>query len=523
VSRRLARRTTLLVFAILVALVCAACSSGPSVARISGAGWVDGPPHPAPAGAATATPPNIVFVLTDDLNWNLLRFMPHVQALERQGVTFPNYFVTDSLCCPSRTSIFTGEFPHNDGVWANLGPHGGFRAFLANHDQRHTYAPLLQSRGYETGMFGKFVNLYQPVGTYFGQRPYVPPGWSAWNVPNGGGYDEFDYTLAVGRKLGLYGSQPRDYLTSVLAQKTGEFMTASVRAHRPFMAEIATYTPHSPFVPAPRDASRFPGLKAPRDPEYGERMLHAPAWLRAIPHLTPADREHLDLAFRRRAQDVVSVDRMIAGIEQRLRSLGVADNTYLVFSSDNGLHLGEYNLLQGKATAYDTDVRVPLIVTGPGVPAGRRVDQLASNVDLAPTFESIAGDSPPSTVDGRSLLPLLHGQVPADWRDGVLIEHLGSAVQPTDPDYQPAAAGDPPSYEAIRTLRYLYVEYADGEREFHDLRSDPYELDNTYDATTAALRAALHAAVTRLARCRGTPACWAAQRSAPSYPLRAKS
>src|ERR1700690_2598525 len=147
--------------------------------------------------------PNIVFVLTDDLAWNLVRYMPHVLAMERDGVTFSKYFVTDSLCCPSRTSIMTGLLPHNSGVFNNGGPDGGFEAFMRHHDERRTFAVALQNGGYRTAMMGKYLNGYEP-GYRNRHGLYVPPGWSDWDV-TGNGYNEYDYDLDENRHLVHYG------------------------------------------------------------------------------------------------------------------------------------------------------------------------------------------------------------------------------------------------------------------------------------------------------------------------------
>src|SRR5204862_7644826 len=139
------------------------------------------------ARPAAAQRPNVVFVLTDDLAWNLVRFMPHVQALQRRGTTFSRYFVTDSLCCPSRSSIFTGRFPHSTGIFTNMGADGGFRAFRSRGWESQTYATALQPLGYRTGMGGKYLNGYLP-------RNGVPPGWTDWRVA-GNAYAEFNYNL----------------------------------------------------------------------------------------------------------------------------------------------------------------------------------------------------------------------------------------------------------------------------------------------------------------------------------------
>jgi arylsulfatase A-like enzyme len=209
---------------------------------------------------------------------------------------------------------------------------------------------------------------------------------------------------------------------------------------------------------------------------------------------------------------VQAVDLAIARVERALLAAGVARNTYVVFSSDNGLHMGEHRLLPGKLTAFDSDIRVPLIVTGPGIAPGRTVRKLAENVDLAPTFSRLAGTGMPGSVDGRSLGPLLHGRAVARWRDAVLIEHHGPVSAPFDPDLPGLGAGNPPSYEAVRTAHEVYVEYVDGETEYYDLHRDPYELHNRVRSLPRRRRARLHKELKALEVCRGRRACWAGAR-----------
>lgn len=512
----LIRRLWLFVFLVLV--VCGVTSCGSDVAShpVAGAGWVSqAPAARSGASGSGSNRPNVVFVLTDDLSWNLVRYMPHVVAMERHGLTFARYFVTDSLCCPSRTSIYTGQFPHNSGVFSNTGPGGGFSAFLAHKDEKKTFATVLQSRGYQTGFFGKFLNGYNPAAASEGQRPYIPPGWSAWAAADRHGYAEYGYHLAVGREVGSYGSGPRSYLTSVLSTKASQFIAAASKAKQPFFAEVSTFSPHRPFVPAPTDLTKFGGVQAPQTPAFGRAVRHAPGWLAKVPPLTAAAKSRLNKDFRLRVRDVQSVDRMIAHLENEIRALGVANNTYFVFSSDNGLHLGEHDLRRGKQTAFDTDINVPLIVTGPGVPAGKNTTDLTQNIDLAPTFESIAGGTPSANVDGHSLLGLLHGVSPPSWRTAVLIEHHGQVAAHGDPDFQPVNAGDPPSYEAMRTNQYLYVEYKTGQREYYDLIADPNELNNRYAQLTPKFKRTLHQTLAKMKACHASTACWTAQHLSP--------
>jgi arylsulfatase A-like enzyme len=173
--------------------------------------------------------------------------------------------------------------------------------------------------------------------------------------------------------------------------------------------------------------------------------------------------------------------------------------------------MGEYRMMPGKLTAFDTDIHVPLVVAGPGVPPATSTTAMTENVDLADTFAAMGGTSLAS--DGHSLLGLLRGQTPTDWRTAVLVEHHHPMPDVTDPDRQPGDSGNPPSYEAMRTQRFLYVEYIDGEREFYDLQSDPYELHNLAGHLSFSRLASLHAQLTRLEDCHGAAACWTAGHS----------
>jgi arylsulfatase A-like enzyme len=204
---------------------------------------------------------------------------------------------------------------------------------------------------------------------------------------------------------------------------------------------------------------------------------------------------------------------MLTQIEATVAANGLTRDTYVVFSSDNGLHTGEYRLMPGKLTAYDTDIHVPLVVAGPGVHRGTVSSAMTENVDLASTFAAIGGRSMSS--DGHSLLGLLHGRSAAGWRKAVLVEHHGPDLDPANPDRQTGLSGNPTTYEAMRTPRLLYVEYRNGEREFYNLRGDPFELHNLAGNLTPSELARLHSELARLQACRGPKSCWAAGHVAP--------
>ena len=456
--------------------------------------------------------PNIIFILTDDLAWNLVPHMPHVQAMQKQGVTFANYFVTDSLCCPSRASIFTGRYPHNTGIYRNTGRDGGYQAFRALGNDQSTFATALAAVGYRTGFLGKYLNGYQPR-----HNDPIPPGWTAWFTA-GNAYKEFDYDLSENGRLVHYGHADADYLVDVQSKLATQFIKDS--AGKPFLIEIATFAPHAPYIPAPRDANAFPGLQAPRSPAFGAMPDPSmPRWIQTHPGLPAAEIADIDRDFRKRAQSVQAVDTMIGALQAAVAAAGQAQNTYVVFSSDNGYHMGEHSLRPGKMTAFDTDIHVPLIITGPGIPAGHVVTAITENIDLNPTFVELAGGTPAANVDGSSLVPFLRGQSPAGWRTLTLVEHRGPHADPEDPDAPARHSGNPPTYEAIRSTTLSYVEYATGEREYHDLASDPYEMRNTFAALPELQKGRLHATVAAMQSCRDAPSCRAAQRDLAAQPL----
>jgi arylsulfatase A-like enzyme len=456
------RRITALIGLLTAVILAAACtSSGAAHPAASGSG---------PATGGTSARPNFVFVLTDDLAWNLVSHMPHVVGLQRAGTTLSHYYVVDSLCCPSRSAIFTGEYPHDDGVFTNSGKDGGYATYNAHGDQSKSFALALQKAGYRTAMMGKYLNGYQPSDP-------VPPGWNEWDVA-GNGYPEFNYTLNQDGKQVHYGHQPDDYLVDVLSGQAGSFIDSSASAHKPFMLEVATFAPHAPYTPAPRYAHAASTVAYPRTPAYDEVPASPPSWLAQRSPLTAKQQKSILKDYRKRVEADLAVDDLIGHLESELKAKGVAQNTYIVFSSDNGYHMGEYRLLPGKQTAFDTDIHVPLVVSGPGVPAGRTAPQLASNIDLAPTLETLAGVPVASTVDGHSLAGVWHGQDPADWRQAILIEHHG----PDD-------------------------KYATGDQEYYDTATDPYELDNL---AAKGIPAALPRALAAMENCHTAATCWTA-------------
>jgi N-acetylglucosamine-6-sulfatase len=363
----------------------------------------------------------------------------------------------------------------------------------------------LTAAGYRTAFLGKYLNGYEP------RQHSAGPGWNHWLVA-GNGYAEFRYALNQDGQIVQHGFKPEDYLTDVLAADAVRFIKQ--KSDKPFFIEVATFAPHAPYTPAPRDANAFPGLRAPRTPAYNAPSdAAAPRWLREHRALDQKDMDGIDQDFRKRAQSVVAVDKMIGELQAAVATIGQVQNTYFVFSSDNGYHMGEFRLMPGKMTAYDTDIHVPLVITGPKIPTGRTFDEIVENVDLNPTFNELATATTFSFVDGVSLAPIWQARKTDDWRGVALIEHHGPLNDPVDPDLPSPRSGNPTTYSAIRSRAWLYVEYADGEKEYHDLVSDPNELRNTYAILSNEDKAALHAALDATVHCHDAKTCWAAQRA----------
>jgi len=433
-----------------------------------------------------------------------LQFMPKVKKLLiEEGTTFSNYFVTSSVCCPSRSSILRGQYVHNHGVESNR---AGFRRFYQLGNEHSTIATWLKTAGYLTGYMGKYLNGY-PGGS---GKTHVPPGWDEWHGAVGdAGYKQFDYRLNENGTIVKYGHSDADYLTDVIARKTVAFIYQAVE-QKPFFLHLAPFAPHEPSTPAPRHRALFRDAMAPRTASFNERdVASKPAYIRALPRLNQKQIEQMNHLYRKRLQSLQAVDDLVEGIIEVLQQTGELHRTYIVFTSDNGYHLGQHRLLQGKQTPYEEDIHVPLVIRGPNASAHRSVPHLAVETDLAPTFAEWASVTPPGFVDGRSLEPLLKQSLPApaDWREGILIEHQPGpephmswfekhVFQITEKPHLTA-------YQALRSSRYLFVKYQSGEREFYDLVSDPDQLRNLAAKADARIIMRYFLWLNQLRRCKG--------------------
>jgi arylsulfatase A-like enzyme len=445
--------------------------------------------------------PNIVFIMADDLdyergNWN--RY-PNLRALASQGLTFRNHFVSNGLCCPSRASILRGQYCHNTGIFTNEGPHGGFATFRRLGRETSTVGTWLRAAGYRTVLMGKYFNGYEPTSS-------KPPGWTMWYVGGKAGYNQFNYDLNENGTIVHYGSAPADYLQDVLRDKALSFIHGS----SPFFLMMWSYTPHGPSPAAPRHIGTFPKVQAPRTETFNEPdVSQQPEWVQRAQVMPPPQVEYLDTHYRKRLQSMLALDETVGAVIKELERTGQLNNTYIIFTSDNGVHLGQHRLGYGKQTGFDEDLRVPLIVRGPGIPAGRTIDALTVNIDFAPTLAELAGALTPAFVDGRSLVPLLDGTPPRVWRHSLLLEHRHYNLTTADADA--VADGDlaapwekvrQPSFDGVRTRRWSYMQMVDGEIALYDTTNDPGEHINVA-ASRPSLVARLAAKTNVLKTCLG--------------------
>lgn len=467
-------------------------------------------PEQASAAQPEQSRPNIVVIMTDDQDpqSDLLNSMQHLQTLlVAAGMSFDNFFAPVPLCCPARATMLRGEYSHNTQILQNTLPIGGFPLFYQLGLENATYATALKGAGYQTALIGKYLNEYPNQDNL----TYIPPGWDEWLVPITTAYGSYEYYANDNGVITYYGNTPADHISDVITNRALDFIshTAATSPTTPLFVQLNYYAPHSPAIGAPRHLGMFPNAQVPRVPSFNESdMSDKPPFMQTMPLLNPTQIANIDGFRRRQLQSLQSVDEGIAAVVQMLQDLGRLDNTYIIFLSDNGLKMGQHRFGISKGAPYEEDIRVPLIIRGPGVPAGVVRSELASMVDIASTLADMAGTAMAIPTDGRSLLPLLNStQPPAVWRKVLLLEHWSPppavfeaahpGSEPPDPgDWQVrellANAGDAPldltipDWTGVRTDEYKYIRRVGPARELYDMVNDRYELYSQYpDATTA--------------------------------------
>ncbi len=505
-----------------------------------------------PAAKAHDGRPNILVVMTDDQAQADVAHMPNVKRLlARQGTTFADAVDSFPLCCPSRATFITGQYAHNHGVAGNFWPFGWY----GMRNRGNTLPAWLQKAGYRTALIGKWLNGYGARDAH-GE---VPKGFDIWRgLLDVSAYDYYNFVMNRNGKLKTWGdaefarklvrfakievspdpgglagimralhdqfgeppydywgtANPKDYSPDVTGRITEQLVRSQRHSQKPFFIWWAPAAPHREDVavtllgrpgadprPAPRYAARSKGYKLPEPPSFNEADLaDKPSNMRnAAKPMTQAQIDQLQLDYEGRIGSLLAVDDHVKKLVRTLRETGQLKNTLIVFVSDNGWLQGQHRVTGDKYLPYEESLRVPLIVRGPGVPAGRTVRGQISNIDFAPTLVDAANAKPGRTMDGVSLLPTLRNPRK---RPNRILE-----IEALDPLFRgnvPVNAWDRP-YSGVRTDRYTYVVYKEtGEQELYDRSKDPYQLTNVAaDPAYAGVKSKLAAALKKLSRCRG--------------------
>ena len=412
---------------------------------------------PIPHSDATPSRPDIVLLLTDDQTVESATHMPYLQQGVRNGayINFTNAEVNNSLCCPSRASVMSGQVDTRHHVQNN--------SMSRKFNNSTTVQVALHGAGYRTGFFGKLFNGYQ---VSWGR----PPGWDDFEPLIKGVYTQFNYTLWQNGTLRSYGHQASDYAVDVLTNRALQFIK-STPENQPLYLELTPTATHVPFVPAPRHANAFAGQPMPTFPDTNEKdVSDKPRWIR---NLAPADIALMNGHRRQQWRSALGVDDMLRSVEQALAARGRLQNAVVIFMSDNGLSLGAHRWTV-KYCEYRSCANVPMMVRYPGQ-HGRTDSRLVSNIDLASTFAAIAGAHMPAAQDGTSLVPIFTDPTGnRAVRNGILEHWPGGDAEHLNGINNYAV----PAFYALRTSGWRYVELASGEKELYNENSDPYELQN---------------------------------------------
>jgi len=405
------------------------------------------------------------------------------RLLADQGMEFTDAISPHPLCCPARAQLATGQYAQNNGVQHNRGVHGGFEAL----DPTHEASSWFRDAGYRTGFVGKFLNGYGP-------RDPRPAGWTRWDALTQGVYDYVDFSMTGDGDPEHYTDS---YVTSVIEEHTNDDIRDFAASGDPFVVYAWHLAPHYRISPeggrglppaAPQDRGTFRDDRpaAFDDPAFNEDdVTDQPAYLR---HLSPVSAAEVSAENAARLEALQAVDRAVGSLVRTLDDEGVLDETYIVFSSDNGYSLGEHRFV-GKDVLTDEALQVPLLVRGPGIAPGTTSDLPVTLVDLPATFAALTGVTPSWQVDGTSLVPTLRGEGQL-FRDTTLIQ-TGRTL------------GTGWSHRGVRTERYLYgTDGADGF--LYDLLLDPDEMVNLIDDPAyAGVQAALELRRRELVDCAG--------------------
>ncbi|KAH7324749.1 alkaline-phosphatase-like protein [Stachybotrys elegans] len=389
--------------------------------------WLD-------AVLAEETRPNILFILTDDQDWYMksLDYMPFVQKLlVNEGTTFPHHYCTVALCCPSRVNLWTGRAAHNTNITDVKAPYGGYPRIVQQGIHEDFLPVWLQAAGYNTYYTGKLWNQHTvenhnnpPVKGFNGSDFLLDPHTYQY------------YNASMSRNGEAPVSYAGQYSPDVTAKKAYEFLNEAMSHPDPWFVVHAPIAPHGDFrllpvlqTTAPQYADRhahlFQSYIIPRDEAFNPEEQGGVGWVKNLPRLNDTVIAYNDEYQRARLRALQAVDEMVEKAVAMLEENGQLENTYIIYTADNGYHISQHRMHPGKECGFETDVHVPLVIRGPGIRAGHVSDAVTSHTDFASTIMKIAGTSIES--DGQPI-PLTPEQEESHTNEHVTIEHWGSVM-----------------------------------------------------------------------------------------------
>ncbi|KAF6519794.1 hypothetical protein HZS61_016211 [Fusarium oxysporum f. sp. conglutinans] len=450
---------------------------------------------------------NIVFILTDDQDavLNSVSYMPKLKEhIIDKGTSFVNHFTTTAICCPSRVALWTGKQPHNTNVTDVNPPYGGFPKFVSQ-GLNENYLPVwLKEAGYNTYYTGKLFNAHT-INNY--NSPY-PAGWTGTNFLLDPG--TYDYLNPIYQHNQEPPVQHKGVHTSDLISKYAhELLKEAIDAENPFFVAIAPVAPHSNVnlrrqpgnpsaplmtipIPLERHSHLFEGVKVPRTENFNPDSPSGVSWIHKLAQLNDSSVSYLDDFYRARLQALQGVDEIVEQVTKQLEDAGILDETYIIYSSDNGYHLGQHRLPPGKECGFDEDIRVPLFIRGPGVSSGSIENAVTTHIDLAPTILRLAGADLRSDFDGTPI-PVLPTQENKR-HEHVAVEYWGGAIAEGEIggfDGKGQIFAQNNTYKGVRIVHedynLYYSAWCNNEHELYDLKTDPGQLKSLFphDDTTA--------------------------------------
>ncbi|KAJ7621817.1 alkaline-phosphatase-like protein [Mycena rosella] len=451
--------------------------------------------------------PNIVFILTDDQDklMGSLDYMPNVKEhLTDKGVIYERHYCTVALCCPSRVSLLTGRAAHNTNVTDIIPPYGGYTKFT-EEGLNDNYLPVwLQNAGYSTYYAGKLMNGHATLN---------------YNMPFAKGFNQSSFILDPGQYVymnstwqtgtGVPENFPGKHILDINNERAFAYLDDAAEKDVPFFLTIAPVAPHAQVivdldnpqienrnisapVPQAKWNTSFLDEKVPRTPNFNPDVASGGSWIRDLPQLDADTVAYNDAFYVARLQLLAGLDEMVGELVSRLNASGLLESTYIVYTTDNGFHIGQHRLQPGKSCPIEEDYIVPLIIRGPNVPAGKVVNTVTTHTDLAPTFFEMLGIDMRPEFDGAPI-PVTNTQISSASEDSAQTEHIDMEywgnLNARNEGNSGSTTPTNNTYKAARVIgtnyNVFYTVWCDNSHELYDMKADPYQMNDLLGASNA--------------------------------------